>query len=99
VSKHHAVLSYFENQGFLIRDLNSKHGTYINSRKADLDSGSLIRVVNVVNADNGAAAAGGGRLGCSVTTLLTSQQEPLFIGPGAIIRFGRVKCRIHRGCE
>jgi hypothetical protein len=42
VGKHHAIISYFENVGFLVREEKpSKHGTFVNGVKITIADGSL----------------------------------------------------------
>eukprot|EP01038_Epipyxis_sp_PR26KG_P007660 gene7660-10424_t len=41
VSKNHAVISYFEDIGFLLRDLGSKHGTFINNSTLHVSDGCV----------------------------------------------------------
>lgn len=59
LSKSHAVLSYFPDEGFIIRDLNSKHGTFVwreqtwqtvevASRGLVVQEGDLIRLGSIV---------------------------------------------------
>jgi hypothetical protein len=38
LSKQHAVLAYFEDKGFVLRDLGSKHGSFINGQRIGLAS-------------------------------------------------------------
>ena len=33
ISKNHAIISYYNNVGFLLRDLGSKHGTFIDNKR------------------------------------------------------------------
>jgi pSer/pThr/pTyr-binding forkhead associated (FHA) protein len=44
ISKHHAVISYFDNVGFFVRDLDSKHGTYLNDRRVTVADGCPVPV-------------------------------------------------------
>ena len=39
VSKNHAIISYFQDNGFFIRDLSSKHGSFLNGERVGPEHG------------------------------------------------------------
>ena len=47
VSKNHAIISYYNNVGFILRDLGSKHGTFVDNKRIGMKIEKIINVHEV----------------------------------------------------
>ena len=49
VSKNHAIISYYNNVGFILRDLSSKHGTFVNNKRIGIKNEKTVNVHEMEN--------------------------------------------------
>jgi FHA domain len=98
VSKSHAVISYFENVGFFLRDLGSKHGTF--------SAGKRIGIAGPGSSENLPVDEEGNVIILSKKPSTSSSQSDskgfkrsntgLPLADGSIVQFGRVVCRVFK---
>ena len=88
ISKKHAVLSYFTNVGFILRDLGSKHGTTVDGKRIGVrDDGSKSGSEKVSKS----VSKSGNK-----STTASRTNNGLLLTDGMIIQFGRVACRFYK---
>lgn len=106
LSKQHAVISYIEDNGFLVYDIGSKHGTFINGERivapTVAQTATPAAVPAVVPADIESAAND------SASDANSSKADPVpavYSGPvpateylyeGMEVKFGRIHCKVVR---
>lgn len=92
ISKQHSMISYFENAGFIIRDLNSKHGTFVDGRRIGISSSSSSSDNKLEKDENGNILISDGMKKDDVRR----NNNGFILKEGSIVQFGRVVCRIFR---
>jgi hypothetical protein len=85
LSKQHAVISYIEDTGFVVRDIGSKHGTFINDKRLPVDE--------VANIADGSKVTEEGKLAAGAHRTMQNMQ---FLKEGMTVRFGRISCTVVR---
>ena len=93
VSKKHAIISYYQGVGFILRDLKSKHGTFLDDVRLGIpdpkSSASNIR-------DDKEGSETTILRGCEVVTAKGCGNKGFLLQDGSIVRFGRVICMVFR---
>lgn len=92
ISKQHSMISYFENAGFIIRDLNSKHGTFVDGRRIGISSSSSSSDNKLEKDENGNILISDGMKKDDVRR----NNNGFILKEGSVVQFGRVVCRIFR---
>jgi hypothetical protein len=95
VSKQHAVISYFNNVGFILRDLGSKHGTFVNDRRLGVTNSSLTldtaKSNKSIEKDTKPKDEGS-----SGNNKVYKNNNGLLLTEGMEIKFGRILCKMRR---
>jgi FHA domain len=100
VSKSHAVISYFENVGFFLRDLGSKHGTFSAGKRIGITGpGSSEELPvdekgNVIILSKKPSSSSSSYQSDSNGFKRSNTGMPL--ADGSIVQFGRVVCRVFK---
>ena len=98
VSKSHAVISYFENVGFFLRDLGSKHGTFsVGKRIGITGPGSSEELPvdeegNVIISSKKPSSSSSE----SESKAFKRSNSGMPLADGTIVQFGRVVCRVFK---
>ena len=110
VSKNHAIISYYNNVGFILRDLGSKHGTFVDGKRIGIKNEKIINVHEIgksipLGNNNGLILTDGMSipLGTNNGLILTDgmsiplgNNNGLILTDGMTLQFGRVICKIFR---
>ena len=91
VSKTHAIISYYHGVGFILRDLKSKHGTFLDGVRLGIsDSRSSVSTVEVDkrSCDRNAVSGSGNAKGGS--------NRGFLLQDGSVVQFGRVVCTVYK---
>jgi hypothetical protein len=109
LSKQHAVICYVPDQGFVVYDLGSKHGTFVEDRR--IPSGTEFPPAGKAAASNAALtqpahiAETGGKREKDSTVSATDEHSssqgsaayaPMYLREGMQVRFGRIYCTVVR---
>jgi FHA domain len=86
VSKKHAIISYYQGVGFILRDLKSKHGTFLDGVRLGIsDPGSSVSTVEVE------------KKGCDRKAVSDSGcNRGFLLQDGSVVQFGRVVCTVYK---
>jgi len=90
VSKQHATISYVTNIGYFLKDLGSKHGTFVDGSRVSTSSTNL----NEKNVKMEMKKCG--KNVENVSSGNTTLDNELLITDGMEIRFGRIVCHLKR---
>lgn len=107
LSKQHAVISYYENVGFLVYDMGSKHGTFIDGERI-IAQAEVKPVDNLISSDRKKDTADSDKCGdvaedtAGVLQSATPAPTPVptpatqYLKEGMEVRFGRIHCKVVR---
>jgi pSer/pThr/pTyr-binding forkhead associated (FHA) protein len=88
VSKQHAVITYVSNVGYFLKDLGSKHGTFVDGSRVsispDINEKNMKMKKSAVNNDS------------SVNSTIGYDDNRTVVTDGMEIRFGRIVCQLKR---
>jgi len=103
LSKQHAVLSYVEPRGYVLHDLGSKHGTFINDRRIGME---VVDKEKVEHPPSPSSSPSTFVVGAISTTTMNApageevseeqRKPPAFVTEGDVLRFGRVHCQLKK---
>lgn len=100
LSKQHAVISYFEDRGFVVRDIGSKHGTFIDEQRLHSESveGEVMVAAEKKKSDgkNGDCFLKGKEAHNSKSDTKAVARAPQYLKEGMVVRFGRISCTVVR---
>jgi FHA domain len=92
VSKSHAIISYYQGVGFVLRDLKSKHGTFLDGVRLGIsDSGSAVATVEVDKRGYDRRAVSG-----SGNATKGNSNRGFLLQDGSVVQFGRVVCTVYK---
>jgi FHA domain len=92
VSKSHAIISYYQGVGFILRDLKSKHGTFLDGVRLGIsDPGSAVATVEVDKRGCDTSAVGG-----SGGNVKGGSNRGFLLQDGSVVQFGRVVCTVYK---
>ena len=92
VSKTHAIISYYRGVGFILRDLKSKHGTFLDGVRLGIsDPGFAVATVGVEKRSCDRNAVGG-----SGNAVKGGSNRGFLLQDGSVVQFGRVVCTVYK---
>ena len=92
ISKTHAIISYYQGVGFILRDLKSKHGTFHDGVRLGIsDPGSAVATVGVDKRSCDRSVVGG-----SGGNVKGGSNRGFLLQDGSVVQFGRVVCTVYK---